>query len=489
MLYLSSIAHCHTKLKEHSNDKALHIPKIDLETNHDSLEDQALNLNNTGSDKSYRTEEGQAKKALCSDQKPADLETASIAPADGEPAGIVPAGEAPADGGPADGQPADRGAAESVSDQYLREEAHNKAGNESQGATKINAMEQTEEDFPLCFDETLERLLEACNLPSNQLENPIHTSRMSECSDQFQDRDEVDGNFKANNVSKLEQNPAPNSQSINFCSERSKRGLGLQSSSLTIANNTTYSASSPLDGDTGNHSTALARIGRRSESPTEVSARSISKHEADVHMSILRHGRQHPTKSHRVLSGDAWRSYRNLYEGQILPLVEAGSNKYDFSDVGSRFDRRGGTWPTHQTASVKDETLEDFQVIDACSQSHSPHNPWDNPESYDDGNRDRQPNYYPLDGESQNCRDLDYGDAINVLEDNSLTPAFSFGATKRTEMPSETFDSPNVRNMATSAMSTDHYGVDDIPNDQQRLDHDESCDAYWAGFWRPNKLY
>ena len=494
--YSSSIAHCHSRFKENTNDKGPHIPNIDLETNHKSLEDQALSLNDVLPDMSYRTEKGQEEKAFCSGQKPRSGAITHVSSLAGrEPADITPADGAPADGEIADaelanGEPADEGLADSVPDQNLREEAHDQAGNKCQGATKLEAKEQTENDFSIHFDEALERLLGACNFPSHEPRNPISTPRMSECNDQFQDRDWVNRNFKSKNVSKLEGNLVPNSQSINSCSERLRRDLGLQSPSLTNTNDTISFTTSPLDNDNGNHSTTLAHSGRGSGSSTDVPARSISTQETDGHISILGRGRQHPIESLGILSTDAWRGYRNIYEGQILPDVETGRNKYDISCVGSFFDQRGATWPTHQNDSVQDISFAGFPVIGAESLSRGRQNVQDNPDSYDDDTRDWQSNSYPLYDESQCCRDLDHGDATNVLEDNISTLAFSLSASKRTEIPSETFDSPDARNMTTSDMSTNHYGDDNTLNDHQRLDdNDEPCDAHWAGFWRPNKLY
>lgn len=452
---LSSMAHCQSSLEESGNDKALH---IDPETNHKSLENQDLNLNNAPPHKSHLVEEGQPEKTVCSGQRPRSGAATHVSSlADGEPADSVP-------------------------DQNLGKEADDQADNECQGATKLEAKEQFENDFPILFDEALERLFEACNFPSYQLQNSINTPRMSKHSDQIQYRDRLDSSFKTKNVGKLGRNFAPKSQSINFCKEHSKTDLGLQSPSFTITNQTTYSATSPLGNDNGNHSTSLVHIGRGSEPPTEVPARSISTQETDVHMAMLRRGRRHPSEFQGILSSNAWRGYRNIYHDQLFPDVEACSNENDISNVKSSFNRRGGTWPTHQNDSAKD-IFEASQGADEESLPRILQDVQNRPDSYDDDTHYRQPNSYPLYDESQHCRAPDYGDATSDLVDNTTVPASSLATTKRMEMPSETL------NLTTSAVSTEHYGDHDIQNGHRQLDYDEPCDAHWAGFWRPNKLY
>ena len=473
--YLSSMTNCQSRLKESANDKALHIPNIDPEVNHKSPENQALNLDNAPRHKSHRTEEEKAEKAFCTGQRPRSGAATHVS--------SLTARE-PADGEPADGEPTER-----VQDQTLREETEEEAENECQGATKSEAKEKTGNGFPLCFDEALERLLEACNFPSNQPKNPINTPSMSKWNYQFQYRDGLASSFKPKNIGKLGRSLTPKSQSIKFCEEYSKRDLGLDSPSLTIANDTSCSTTSSFDNDSGNHSVTFARIGRGSELSANVPATSISTQEADVHMSIPRRGHQYSAQSLGNHCSDVWRGYQNIYQGQILPDVEAGSNTDDNFNVGSLFNRRGGTWPTYQNDSAENVKLEDFQGIGAGNLSHSPQTLQDNPDSYDDDACDWQPNSYTRYDQSQYFRNIGYEDAANVVKDNIVTPAFSPATTKRTDVPSEPCDSPHARNMAISAMSAEHYGDYNTLDDDQRLNPYEPCDAHWAGFWRPNKLY
>ena len=457
---LSSVAHCQSRSKESVNDKALHFSEVDTEINHNSLESQALNLDNASPHKANRSEEGEAEKSFCSGQKPrsgAAIHLSSLA------------GGEPAHGEPAHGEPAHGEPAANAPDQSLRREADDQADNECQGATELEAKERTVNGFPLCFDEALERLLDACNFPSNQLKTSISTPRMSKYSDQVQYRDGLDNNSKSENVGKLGRILAPCSQSIDYCKEYSKRNCGLQSPSLTITNHTSYSTTSLLDNDNGNYSTTLARKDRGSKPPTEVPARSISTQETFSHG----HGRRHPS--------DAWRGYRNIYQGQLLPDVDAGSNEYNISSGENSFDRRGGMWPTHQSGSAKDIS-EAFPAIDEESLSH---NVQDHPNSYDDDTDYWEPTSDPLYNESQHYQAPDYGDGTSDLLETIPIP--SFAATKRTKSP-ESSDSLDAR-ITTSAMSTEHCGDDNTLNGHQQLDQAEPCDAHWAGFWRPNKLY
>ena len=463
--YSSSMTNCQSSLKESANDKALHIPNIDPEINHKSPENQALNLENAPRHKSHRTEEEKAEKAFCTGQRPRSGVATHVSSLEGRE--------------PADGEP----------DQTLREEADEEADNECQGATKLEAREKTGNCFPLCFDEALERLLEACNFPSNQSKNPINTPRMSKWNDQFQYRDGWASSFKPKNIGKLGRSLTPISQSINPCEEYSQRDLGPDSPSLTRANDTSCSTTTSFDNDSGNHSITFAHIGRGSELSANVPARSISRQEADVQMSMPRRGHQYSAQFLGNHCGDVWRGYQNIYQGQILPDVEAGSNTNGNSDVGSLFNQRGGTCPTYGNDSAEDVKLEDFQGIGAGNLSHSPQTLQDNPDSYDDATCDWQPNSYTRYDQSQYFRNIDNEDAANVVKDNIVTSAFSPAATKRTDIPSEPCDSPHARNMAISAVSTEHYGDHNTLDDHQRLDQYEPCDAHWAGFWRPNKLY
>ena len=463
---LSSMVHCQSRLKESVNNNALH---IDPETDHKSPKNQDLNLNNASPLKSHPAGEGQAEKTFCSGERPRSGAATHV--------------PSLADRGPRNGEPADN-----VPDQNLGEEAADQADNECQGISKLEANKKIENHFPIYFDEALERLFEACNFPSHRLQNPINTPEMSKHSDQIQFQDGPDSSFNSKNFGKLGRKLAPTSQSINVCKENSKRDLGLQSPSLTIANQTTYSTKYPLGHDKGNHSTTLAHISRGSEPPTEVRARSIAAQEIDVHMAMLRRGRRHRSESQGILSSNAWRGYRNIYDGQLLPDVETASNENDMSNVESSFDRRGGTWPTHQNDSAED-VFEDFRGADEEILSHILQNVQNRPDSYDNDTHHWQPNSYSLYDESQHCRAQDYGDATSDLVDNTTIPASFLATTRRMEMPSETFNSPDARNVTTSAVSTEHYGDDDILNDHRQLDYDEPYDAHWAGFWRPNKLY
>ena len=457
-VYMSNMADCQSRSKESVNDEALHSPNIDPETNHRCLENQALNLNNATPQKSYQAEEGQVEKAFCSGQRPRSDAATHVSSLVGR--------------GPADGEPV-----HSAPDQSRREEADDQADSKCQGASKLEAKGKNENEFPICFDEALERLLEACNFPLHQLKNPINTPRMSKCSDPVQYRDGLDTtSFKSKNVGKLGRNLAPKPESINFCKERSKIDLGPQSQSLTTTNHTTHSTTSPLGNDNG----------RGSEPPTEVLGRSISTQETHVNMSMLRQGRRHPSESHGIFSSDAWRGYRNIYHGQLLTDVEAGSMEYNASNFENSFDRRGGTWPTHHNGSAKDMP-GDFQDIDGESLSHILRNVQDRRYSYDDDTPYWQPNSYPLDDESQYCQALDYGDATSDSCHNTTIPASPLAAKKQTQIPSETLDSPDAGNM--TAVSIEQYGDDNTRNNHERLDHDEPCDTHWAGFWRPNKLY
>ena len=479
---LSSVPHGQSGSRESASEKRHHIPNNDTEISQNSPENQDRNLNNAPPRRSDRSEEGQAEKSFYSGQRPQSGAAVRASSLSGrELTGGESADGEPADREPADREPADREPVERVLNQSLRKEVNDQPENECQGATKSDAKMQTENDFLLFFDKALERLIEACNIPSHQLKNPIDTSRTSKCRDQARSSDGLDSSSKSDNVGKLGRELAPNSQSINSCKEYSKNYLALQSPSSTITNHTIYSTMFPLGNDNGNHSTTLAHVTGGSESPTEAPARSILAQDTDLH----RRGRRPPSEIQGIPSSDGWRGYRNTYHGQLLPDIEAGSHEYDISSGESIFERRGEIWPTYQNGFAEDIS-EDLQGIDEESLSHIPQNVQDRQKSYDDDTHYWQPNSHSLHDGTQHCRALGYGRRTGDLVETFS--ASSLATTKRRDIP-EFRNSPDAMNMTTSAVSTGHFGDDESLGDSQQLDHEEPYDTRWAGFWRPNKLY